>query len=934
MLRRLSTKRPGRGEQNGEHSGERRPSAQIRPTRRGNHSMTPLDPLDPRARASDASSGEDPGAVRSPRSDRPARAPTAPDPTDARGPASVPEPHRPWRPHAIALLVLAVATAVNMGPWFSRDLLPPDDFAGYASVVEEVRDTIRTRGVEPLWCTKWFAGTTCFMSRLKEIATLPLALAFDPVRATQAMFLVLKLAAALAMYGWITRLFAAPVAGVVAGYAYGFSVHANYTASSGHLDLAVSSALFPLIFLATVETLRSRGWAWTAALGTLGALQWSNNYLQTTMALAMVALVAVLRPTPVNGAGDGGQTSPPARRRLVAAAGIFALLACAQSAWWIADGPNHALVGAEEVEWARAHFVEHSPFVYINRGNWLGPWLSSHHPPDMPLFPDDPLRNQRHYLGVVALLTVAIAWRWARATPMTLRCYRVFFPLLLLQTWLARGPNTLVWQLGRSFAWPECIDAMITVGCIATAMVMLARAATVLLRRGGRVDLTVAVALALATAATPGFEIARRMVPVFDYFRAPGHFFDLAPFAFYALLGVGLAAIEGHAARGAATRRGAIVAIGCLVAIDSWPGTAAFARGTPYGPLRDFRSTMAALPSADGTLRVGWSPWTSTESWRIASLLVTAGDVGATWSWLEWQAGRHWPEYWRATTLWLAPDVAADERPALRAVGDVLARIGRVKYFLVDHAEETRRQLPPPWRLRHASAQFGLWERPDVAAMAEASRGYVVLLGDSPWVAAETIAHAAAYGAVVVADTAERTALSPALVNGAAAIVTTGVTGSEVGNGTVLDRRRGRVVVMDEETPDFTALDTLLAATASAAAPLPPRVTYARPAPTHIRLVVDAGPLPVVVSVSEAEHPWWHVSIDGAPADRVRTQMTFLGAHVPAGRHVVEFALRRPPIVAAADAVTTITWAALLIGAARAGFVTQRRVRRPSASAA
>jgi hypothetical protein len=898
--------------------------------------MTPLDPIDPRAGATDASSGEDPGAVRSPSLDRFARAPTAPDPTDARGLASVPDRRRPCRPHAIALLLLVVATAVNMGTWFSRDLLPPDDFAGYASVVEEVRDTIRTRGVNPLWCTKWFAGTTCFMSRLKEIATLPLALAFDPVRATKGMFVALKLAAALAMYGLITRLFAAPVAGVVAGYAYGFSMHANYTASSGHLDVAVSSVLFPLIFLATVEALGSRrGWAWTAMLGALGALQWSNNYLQATMAGAMASLVAVLCPIPTNGAVPtaGHRPSPPGRARMVVAAGIFALLACAQTAWWLADGKNHALYDPEHVEWAQARFIEHSPFVYVNRGNWLGPWLARHHPPDMPLFPGDPLRNQRHYLGGVALLTVAIAWRWARATPMTRHCYRILFLLLLLQTWLARGPNTLVWQLGRSFTWPEQFDGMITVGCVATAMVILAGAAAVLVRRRGRVDATVAIALALATAATPGFEIARRMFPIVAQFRAPGHFFDLAPFSLYALLGIGLAAIERHGARSAATYRGAIAAIGCLVAIDLWPGTAAFARGTPYAPLRDFRSTLAALPSADGTLRVGWSPWTSTESWRVASLVVTAGDVGATWSWLEWQAGRHWPDYWRATTLWLAPDVAAEERSRLRAVGDVLARIGRVKYFLVDHAEETPRRLPPPWRLRHANARFGLWERPDVAAIAEASHGYVLLLSDSPWVAAETIARAAAYGALVVANTPEGRAPSPTLVDGAAAIVTTSATGVAVASGPVLERRRGQVVVVDEEAPDLRALDALLAAAATAAAPAPPPVTYARPAPTHIRLVVDAGPLPVVVSVSEAEHPWWHVSIDGVPADRVRTQMTFLGAHVPAGRHVVEFALRRPPLVAAADAVTTIAWVALLIGAARAGFATRRRARRPSATA-
>ena len=53
-----------------------------------------------------------------------------------------------------------------------------------------------------------------------------------------------KVAAGLGLYAVFARFFAAPLAGVVAGYAYAFGAPANYQSGlGGHLDVAITSAI-------------------------------------------------------------------------------------------------------------------------------------------------------------------------------------------------------------------------------------------------------------------------------------------------------------------------------------------------------------------------------------------------------------------------------------------------------------------------------------------------------------------------------------------------------------------------------------------------------------------------------------------------------------------------------------------------------------------
>jgi hypothetical protein len=108
-------------------------------------------------------------------------------------------------------------------------------------------------------------------------------------------------------------------------------------------------------------------------------------------------------------------------------------------------------------------------------------------------------------------------------------------------------------------------------------------------------------------------------------------------------------------------------------------------------------------------------------------------------------------------------------------------------------------------------------------------------------------------------------------------------------------------------------------------------VRYRRVAPDHLQLEVDAGSEPAVVFVTEAHHPWWRVTLDGAAAPLLRANMLFMAVRVGPGRHKIELRLSPPLIVAGADGLTALCWLALLAaGCAQA----VRRLRRRLGSAA
>ena len=54
---------------------------------------------------------------------------------DGRCPA---EAHRCW--HLVAAITMIAMAVVTMRGWLAGDLIPPHDFAGYVSAVEDVRD--------------------------------------------------------------------------------------------------------------------------------------------------------------------------------------------------------------------------------------------------------------------------------------------------------------------------------------------------------------------------------------------------------------------------------------------------------------------------------------------------------------------------------------------------------------------------------------------------------------------------------------------------------------------------------------------------------------------------------------------------------------------------------------------------------------------------
>jgi hypothetical protein len=555
-----------------------------------------------------------------------------------------------WRWHAVATLVFAVVAATHMRNWLLLDLMPPGDFAGYAAAIRHVEDSLLSHGRVPAWCSECFGGTTHFVSSFKEYLAFPLAVSVGSVLATKLMFMLMKLGAALGLYAVVVRLFRSPVAGILAGYAYGFGAVANHEAS--HLDVPVSLALVPLVLLASVELLRRRRSSWAIALGALVACQLANNWVQALVSPLVFLMVLVFRPwrgasVTENSIADRALAARWSLRACLALF-VFFCLASSQVAWWISDGGNHLLLPSDLVKEQQLLFIERSPFLFVNRTNWLASWLATHQPPGLDVSVVD---GERRYLGVVPLLVCIGGWFALRRDQSRRRWYLLATLLLLVQYWASLGPRTLLWQVARSLHWSDAVEARVglflvlgTTSCLLWAAWELARgklSGTGPRRAGPARPLLLALVLFFPTHSL--FNTLADVISPFELLRSPGKFFDTAVFWFYLIFGLAIASFL-RAIRSARLSQAFTAGIGLLLIVDFWPSTQAFSPGLPMAPLRRARKMIEEVANQGAPLRLALPPTFS----PLTSWLTTGSGLGYAWSWLGWQAGPHWPGFMAA----------------------------------------------------------------------------------------------------------------------------------------------------------------------------------------------------------------------------------------------------------------------------------------------
>jgi hypothetical protein len=817
--------------------------------------------------------------------------------------------------HVAAVAVFVVAGVLTMRPWLDPKLVPGNDFPGYAAEVEWTRRTLDRHGTLPTWTPDRYAGSTRFMSNLKEIATYPLAARYGAVQGTKLMFLLMRILAAFGLYLICARCLRSPPAGLVAGYAYGFGAPANLQSSlGGHLDLAISQALLPPILLTATAMLRHRRSHHAIVLGALVTIEFCTHFYQAMTAGVPLLLLVCLRPWRRDPGDENMRTEPRLARRWLAlgatALGVFCLLGASQIAWLAADLPNHGLHSPEDLAYGLETYVEHSPFLYVNRNDWLGGWLTGHSPPGMLLGGEDHFFNQRRYLGVVALAVCVAGWFAARTDFGLRRWFQVFLLLLTFQYWMAIGPYTLVTQLGRSFHWPESADGPLRAALTLGALACLGWAAALRARRApfARVELALGLGVVQLVAAHTLFGIVAATLPVFRSMRSPGHFFDLASFPFFAMLGVAVAAGIRRVPRPAGAALVPIVA-GALV-LDYLPTLAAFERSRDGEALETMRRTVMALPGEEGSARIAISP----ASHAPASNLVTAGaSAGSAWGWLGWQAGRYWQPYLFAAMT--AFDPAIDDpgtREVARRASDALMRSGRLRWVLEDFITVPRLRVEPPWTSVAEAGSLALWQGPEVLPMGTLFGDYVLFVGGNAREQAPAIAAAFARGMLAVAGGDRLSESTEAVVEGASLIHAVGAAPlADEASRALAARHEARLLDTRETAAHgrWTAFLTL------SAVRQPTVAEYARPAPERMVLQADAGPTAAILFVSEAYHPWWQARVDGEAAEVLRAEIAFMAVRVPPGPHRVELELRPPLALRVADRATELSWI-VLAGAA------------------
>ena len=852
-------------------------------------------------------------------------------------------------PVLTAILFFTVSAVVVMRGWLLTDRLPPGDFGGYAAVVDFVGTTVVEDGRMPSWSSKWFAGSTYFMSSFKEYVTMPLLLAFEPVAAVKVMTAITRVAGALVVYLLFARYLGSPLAGALAGWCYAFGAASAHL--TRHLDYGFSSVLFPLVLYAAIESARTNRRRQWMLLGALLGVQFCVNYVQAAVAwgfaaVAVFAVTAASRGAARHGGGGAARHGWGGAARhgwrgssigVTLAILTFGAFAASQIAWFVFDLGNHALPAPIALDDMRRVWSTQSPLVILNRLNWLVDWL----PANPRFFPDDdPVLAQSRYLGIVPAIVILCGWITVRRHPDLRRWFVAALLLFLVPFWMSFGPGVMLRKLGSGFgwndAWLDTAHRLVLVGgglCLSSAVLLG------VLRRADRGFLPVAFDRRLAAV---GFICVLFTVSLFDTvsavvtplrgLRSPGHFFDLAPLPFYLLLGLAAVAFE---RRAGARRKWWWVPLAVLIAVDFWPSTGVYYRGVEMEPLRQFRDSVRALP-ADPDLRILIPP-ADRPAERLMeqfSLLAVTAPLGVSSNWLPWQAVRQWPLFALSAFAELGAGGGANRAARLAAAdGNPLCAIGRFQYALLPAEFAVG---GTGWQRREANERFALWRGPAVRPMAYGARDYALVLAAPP----------EADNTPYLSHPLEMHALTAARVGFDRHLAVVHDFAAPPMRGEWSNLRDGAAIVAvlgdlgaDADWPDETraAFRPLLGVRAEeswrrAVNEIQPQalldVEYHRPTPEEIRVVIDAGPEPALVVVSEAHHPWWTAVVDDEPTAVLRAQHAFMGIRVAAGVHEIKMRLAPPFWVTLADRVTGLAW---LLALAVAAAACLRRLRRPTA---
>ncbi len=538
----------------------------------------------------------------------------------------------------LVIFLYQVTLFIYVSTWLN-DKLPPGDFAGSVTVVNEMKQAI-VNGNFSNWSTTRFCGApnTLFFTFLDWAAYLPFAFFFNPILAVKVGAIFYLGLAGASMFFVSLYFTKAKVISLWAGMAYSLSpIYTFSTAYAGHMNFPPFYAILPICFLSLWilshnPSIKSMG---LAAISVMFTVWIDTERAFTSLPFIYLFALALGRSDPSKLLFKH-QIQDYIKRSLWLIGS--ALMAFAFASFFllpaIVEQKHIALFSESVLEQSRSTFGLNNPLYLIDRNGWIVNKLSAY------LQNRDCFDAGNFYIGNSLLLMVATVFFVKKRKNIKIGFVWMSLFVCICMIWISSGTtsiynnlSTQAIRLYKHLSYSENHPFLLGTTCITLGIIVCI---VIWLRK----KLCCEKFSLLQIVLTSGFLLLAfytclfpllAWLPLYSHMRNPGFFISVLP-SF--LLTLSVAVLLKHFTCNFSKAKLFIIMIGvtAITIIDYYPYRSLFSKKTPDLLVEDYKTTAEYMKASDLPGR-----YFSRESYNpLSDMLTVYSNRPTAWYWLNW----------------------------------------------------------------------------------------------------------------------------------------------------------------------------------------------------------------------------------------------------------------------------------------------------------